>query len=57
MITENMFHKCDGFQCDKCGSHNTITILVYTYDNKHTHNAYNILCKDCNNVFTIKDRG
>jgi hypothetical protein len=58
MITEDMFHRCDGFQCDKCKSHNTITIIAYTYQNSLFHEVwgYEMLCKDCNHTFIIKER-
>ena len=57
MIEEN-FHKCDGFQCDKCKSHNTIAIIAYTYQNSLFHEVwgYEMLCKDCNHTFIIKER-
>lgn len=57
-MTEENFHKCDGFQCDKCGSHDTIAIIAYTYKNSLIHApwGYEILCKNCNHTFIIKDR-
>ena len=57
-MTEDMFHECDGFQCDKCGSHDTIAIIVYTCKNSlvHTPWGYEMLCKNCNHTFIIRNR-
>lgn len=53
-----MFHRCDGFQCDKCKSRNTIAIIAYSYQNSLFHQVwgYEMLCKDCNHTFIIKER-
>ena len=53
---KNWFHKNDKTKCPKCGSHNTVTTLIYTYDSDHRHNAYDMLCQNCGYTYTMKDR-
>lgn len=53
---KNWFHKNDKTKCPKCGSHNTVTTLIYTYDSDHRHNAYDMLCQNCGHTYTMKDR-
>ena len=55
-MEQDIFHKCDGFQCDKCGSHDTIAIITYTYSLVHIPWGYEMLCKNCNHTFIIRNR-
>ena len=55
-IISKIFHKNNGIICPKCNSHNTTTILIWSYDENHRHNAYDMRCNNCGYEYTIKER-